>query len=114
MGTKWEKDVNGLAPFLAAIYVLPTLLVCGNPTRTCSLPPGDPTMVKPLQAYRIISIIAFTLLLTTCILLLLVGLSLTIIKPIYLINVKSTSNVSPPTTIATQLRFGVWGVCAYK
>ncbi|KAJ3575273.1 hypothetical protein NP233_g1198 [Leucocoprinus birnbaumii] len=71
-------------------------------------------MVRPLQEYRIISIVACTFLLTSCILLLLVGLSLPIIKSIYIIKVQSTANIGPPTTVATQLRFGVWGVCAYS
>ncbi|KAF9450093.1 hypothetical protein P691DRAFT_798552 [Macrolepiota fuliginosa MF-IS2] len=69
-------------------------------------------MVRPLQTYRTISIIAFTLLLIACILLLLVGLSLPIIKPIYLLILESTAKGQPVTSIATQLRFGVWGVCA--
>jgi hypothetical protein len=71
-------------------------------------------MIRPLQAYRIVSLIAFTLLVAAFILLLLVGLSLTIIKPIYLILVKSALNVQPPTNAATELRFGVWGFCASR
>ncbi|XP_006461301.1 hypothetical protein AGABI2DRAFT_192828 [Agaricus bisporus var. bisporus H97] len=69
-------------------------------------------MVRPLQTYRIISLIAFTLLVIAFILLLLVGLSSTIIKPIYLILVKSVVDVQPPQNVATELRFGVWGFCA--
>ncbi|KAL0061196.1 hypothetical protein AAF712_012016, partial [Marasmius tenuissimus] len=45
-------------------------------------------------------------------LLLLVGLSLTIIKLIYLVRAYSVRTGQPATSIATKLRFGVWGVCA--
>ncbi|KAL9712081.1 hypothetical protein Ac2012v2_005157 [Leucoagaricus gongylophorus] len=70
-------------------------------------------MARPLQAYRIISIIAFSLLLASCILLVLVGLSLPIIKSIYIISLRSTAD-GPPTSVASSLRFGIWGVCAYS
>ncbi|KAI5115848.1 hypothetical protein M0805_006262 [Coniferiporia weirii] len=46
------------------------------------------------------------------ILLLLVALSLPIIKPVYLLSVVSTATETVPTSIATELRFGVWGYCA--
>ncbi|KAI0261267.1 SUR7/PalI family-domain-containing protein [Gloeopeniophorella convolvens] len=47
------------------------------------------------------------------VLFLLVGLSLPIIKPIYLLQVDArTSSLQPETSIGTELRFGVWGFCA--
>ena len=70
---------------------------------------------KPFHAHRTTSIIALVLLLTSFILLLLVGISLTIIKGIYIIRVYSTAeNTGPQTSIATELRFGVWGLCASR
>ncbi|CAA7258977.1 unnamed protein product [Cyclocybe aegerita] len=78
----------------------------------CSVPPR--TMRedrKPFARYRIISILSSILLFSAFILLLLVGLSLTIIKPIYLLIFRSTVG-GQPLSIATELRFGVWGVCA--
>ncbi|KAF8514638.1 actin cortical patch SUR7/pH-response regulator pali [Hysterangium stoloniferum] len=46
-------------------------------------------------------------------LLLLVSLSLPILKTLYLAQLKTTPSVSqPPTSIATELRFGIWGFCA--
>ncbi|KAG5636932.1 hypothetical protein H0H81_006328 [Sphagnurus paluster] len=61
--------------------------------------------------YRRISTVSFILLVASFVLLLLVGLSLPIIKSVYLVAVHAIS-VDIPTTIATELRFGVWGVCA--
>ncbi|KAJ7593748.1 hypothetical protein C8J56DRAFT_1160531 [Mycena floridula] len=66
----------------------------------------------PLVAHRKLSTATFILLLTAFALQLLVGLSLTIIKAIYLLRVYSTTTDQPKTSIATELRFGVWGVCA--
>jgi len=74
--------------------------------------PFIPVRFRPLQNYVGISIASAILHFTAFLLLLLVGLSLTIIKPIFLILVHSTIVNQPPTSIATQLRFGVWGVCA--
>jgi hypothetical protein len=67
---------------------------------------------KPLRRYRIISILACALLAIAFIFFFLVSISLTIIKPIYLLSFKSTAPVKQPLSIATELRFGVWGVCA--
>ncbi|KAK0494834.1 actin cortical patch SUR7/pH-response regulator pali [Armillaria luteobubalina] len=68
---------------------------------------------KPFALYREISIVSLVLLFIAFLLLLLVGISLTIIKAIYLIRVYSTAaSDEPVTSIATELRFGVWGVCA--
>ncbi|KAJ7645403.1 hypothetical protein DFH06DRAFT_1279368 [Mycena polygramma] len=67
---------------------------------------------RPLVAYRLLSYICIGLLFTAFLLSLLVGLSLPIIKPIYLLRFYSTRTGQPSTSIATELRFGVWGVCA--
>ncbi|KAJ7095909.1 hypothetical protein B0H15DRAFT_78171 [Mycena belliarum] len=67
---------------------------------------------RPLAAYRILSYICIGLLFTAFLLSLLVGLSLPIIKPIYLLRFYSTRAGQPNSSIATELRFGVWGVCA--
>ncbi|KAL0072563.1 hypothetical protein AAF712_000326 [Marasmius tenuissimus] len=68
--------------------------------------------MKPLTAHKITSLFCVLFLTSTFVLLLLVGLSLTIIKPIYLVRVYSVRTGQPATSIATELRFGVWGVCA--
>ncbi|KAJ6584926.1 actin cortical patch SUR7/pH-response regulator pali [Mycena capillaripes] len=67
---------------------------------------------RPLAAYRLLSYICIGLLFTAFLLSLLVGISLPIIKPIYLLRFYSTRTGQPETSIATELRFGVWGVCA--
>ncbi|KAE9400680.1 hypothetical protein BT96DRAFT_1018683 [Gymnopus androsaceus JB14] len=69
---------------------------------------------KPLKAYPKISIICVILLLAAFVLLLLVGLSLPIIHPVYIIQVFAPSTNQPATSSASELRFGVWGVCAYS
>jgi len=67
---------------------------------------------KPLSEYRIISLTSCGVHLVAFLLFLLVGLSLTIIKPIFLFSIRSTAIELRPSSIATELRFGVWGVCA--
>lgn len=67
---------------------------------------------KPLAAYRLLSFICIGLLFTAFLLSLLVGLSLPIIKPIYLLKFYSVRPDQVPSSVATELRFGVWGVCA--
>ncbi|KAG6920033.1 hypothetical protein DXG01_010101 [Tephrocybe rancida] len=67
---------------------------------------------RPLARHRFVSSVAFILLFGAFILLLLVAVSLPILKPVYLLSVKSTLTGQVPTNIATELRFGVWGVCA--
>ncbi|KAK0459105.1 actin cortical patch SUR7/pH-response regulator pali [Desarmillaria tabescens] len=68
---------------------------------------------RPFAVHRKISIVSLALLFVAFLLLLLVGISLPIIKTIYLIRVYSTAERNQPaTSIATELRFGVWGVCA--
>lgn len=69
---------------------------------------------RPLAAYRLISTISFLCLLGAFILMLLVALSLPIIKAIYLLEVQAVTTDQPATSIATELRFGVWGVCATR
>jgi hypothetical protein len=69
---------------------------------------------KPLARYRFISFLTCALLAIAFILFLLVSLSLTIIKPIYLFSFRSTAPVNQPLSIATELRFGIWGVCASR
>ncbi|KAB5593270.1 Dynactin subunit 5 [Ceratobasidium theobromae] len=48
---------------------------------------------------------------TAWVLLLLVSLSLPIIKPLYILEVESKVTPSIQTSIATSIRFGVWGMC---
>jgi len=67
---------------------------------------------RPLAAYRLLSYICIGLLSLAFLFSLLVGVSLPIIKSIYLLKVRSTRPDQPTTSIATELRFGVWGVCA--
>ncbi|KAK7048317.1 hypothetical protein R3P38DRAFT_2868634 [Favolaschia claudopus] len=67
---------------------------------------------KPLAAYRVLSYICIGLLFTAFLLSLLVGISLPIIKPIWLLKLQSIRPGQPATTVATELRFGVWGACA--
>ncbi|KAH7329828.1 SUR7/PalI family-domain-containing protein [Rhizoctonia solani] len=45
------------------------------------------------------------------VLLLLVSISLPIIKPIYILEVDAVTTPSVQTSIATSIRFGVWGMC---
>jgi len=67
---------------------------------------------RPLYAHRTISIIAVVLLLAAFILALLVGISLPIVKSVYILRVYDILTGQPVTSIATELRFGVWGFCA--
>jgi hypothetical protein len=67
---------------------------------------------RPLSAYRIISLTSCGVHFVAFLLFLLVGLSLTIIKPIFLLSIRSTAIEQQLTSIATELKFGVWGVCA--
>jgi len=67
---------------------------------------------KPLRAYRFLSIVCLFLLFAAFLLLLLVGISLPIVKPVYIMRVFSVVTGQPRTSLATELRFGVWGVCA--
>lgn len=51
--------------------------------------------------------------LATFVIFLLVALSIPIIKSIWLFTIQAAVNPDAPTTsIATQLRFGIWGICA--
>jgi len=62
------------------------------------------------RRYRAISFVAVFFLFAAFLLLLLVAISLPIIKPIYILALQTTVQVQA-TTVTTQLRFGVWGVC---
>jgi len=63
-----------------------------------------------MARYRPLSVVAVLLLLAAFVLLLLVAISLPIIKPIYILALQTATQVQG-TTVTTQLRFGVWGVC---
>jgi hypothetical protein len=67
---------------------------------------------KPLVRYRTVSLVACCSLFVAFLLFLLVSLSLPIIKTIYILAIRSTNVEDQPLSIANQLRFGVWGVCA--
>ena len=70
---------------------------------------------RPLARHLGISLTTCAIFLASFILFLLVGLSVTIIKPIYIFRIQFQTNPNQPvTSIATDLRFGVWGVCAYS
>ena len=58
------------------------------------------------------SVLTFIVLLCAFALYLLAALSLPIIKAIYLFQLNFTAANQPPTSIATNFRFGVWGFCA--
>jgi len=67
---------------------------------------------RPLQKHIIVSLTTFTIFFTAFLLFLLVGLSLTIIRSIYIIEVSALNSTTPTSNAATSLYFGVWGVCA--
>ncbi len=62
--------------------------------------------------YHCAHIFVFIALVSAFVLYLLVALSLPIIKAVYLFQLNFTAANQPPTTVATNLRFGVWGFCA--
>ncbi|TDL18061.1 hypothetical protein BD410DRAFT_901114 [Rickenella mellea] len=71
--------------------------------------------MKPVRIYRHrrVALAIHLLLLVSFILLLLVAISMSILKPVYLMSVHATPQKGQPaTSIATELRFGVWGFCA--
>ena len=68
---------------------------------------------RPLARHLGISLATCLLLFAAFLLFLLVGLSLPIIRTVYLFDVRfATAPGAPATSVATDLRFGVWGVCA--
>ena len=70
---------------------------------------------RPFFHYRFVSFAAFLLLFVAFILFLLVGLSLPIIKSIYLLKLNASPNPNQPkTSVASTLTFGVWGFCATR
>jgi len=71
--------------------------------------------MKPLQKHKVLSIVTSSLLFTEFLFFLLVALSVPIIKSIYLLELTSkTQPGQPATSVATRLRFGVWGLCAHS
>jgi len=72
-------------------------------------------VMKPLQRHRTLSIVTAGLLLTEFLLFLFAALSVPIIKSIYILGVNAHVQPGQPvTSVATRLRFGVWGVCGYR
>ncbi|KAM5542941.1 hypothetical protein V8D89_003325 [Ganoderma adspersum] len=70
---------------------------------------------RPLARHLGISLTTCAIFLISFILFLLVGLSVTIIKSIYIFRIQFATNPDQPvTSVATDLHFGVWGVCAYS
>jgi len=68
---------------------------------------------RPLAQYTCIAATTSVFLLISFVLYLLVALSIPIIKPIYLFVLDfDTQPGQPATSIATDIRFGVWGYCA--
>ncbi|RPD57782.1 hypothetical protein L226DRAFT_163462 [Lentinus tigrinus ALCF2SS1-7] len=68
---------------------------------------------RPFARHLGISLTTCAFLFASFILFLLVGLSLPLIKNIYLFELEfATRPDQPVTSVATSLRFGVWGVCA--
>lgn len=72
------------------------------------------TIPRPLQKHLLVSLTTLTIFFTAFLLFLLVGLSLTIIPSIYIIEVSALNSTNPISNAATSLYFGVWGVCATK
>lgn len=68
----------------------------------------------PLARYPKVALISCAFLFSAFLLLLLVALSLPILKSIYLVQLTSKAVERTPLSIATTLRFGVWGVCASR
>ncbi|GJE91351.1 SUR7/PalI family protein [Phanerochaete sordida] len=63
--------------------------------------------------YHFTAVLTFVALLFAFVLYLLPALSLPIIKAVYLMQINfATPPDQPPTSVATNLRFGVWGFCA--
>ncbi|KZT72303.1 hypothetical protein DAEQUDRAFT_664555 [Daedalea quercina L-15889] len=70
---------------------------------------------RPLKKYVEISLAACFLFFSAFLLYLLVALSTPIIKDIFLFRIKFTQeDGTVPSTTATDIRFGVWGLCAYS
>ena len=70
---------------------------------------------KTLRRYRVVSVLSAFFLFVAFLLLLLVALSLPVIKPIYLLSLQSTTSLAAQSlSVASELRFGVWGVCAVR
>jgi len=69
--------------------------------------------MRPLRRHKALSIVTANVLLIEFLLFLLVGLSVPIIKSIYILGVNAQAQSGEPvTSVATTVRFGVWGICA--
>ena len=69
---------------------------------------------RPLQKHLVVSLTTFAVFFTAFLLFILVGLSLTITPSIYIIEVSALNSKTPVSNAATNLYFGVWGVCTTK
>ncbi|KAI0753083.1 hypothetical protein C8Q80DRAFT_491707 [Daedaleopsis nitida] len=68
---------------------------------------------RPLRRHLKTSLTTCFFLVVAFVLFLLVGLSLPIIKPIYIFEISFEQSADQPvTSVASTLRFGVWGLCA--
>ncbi|KAH9942208.1 uncharacterized protein BXZ73DRAFT_97628 [Epithele typhae] len=84
-----------------------------SPTPSSDMPPKTRRHPRPLARHLVISLTTSVVLLAAFILFLLVGLSLPIIKTIWIFHIKFITDPNDPvTSVATELRFGVWGICA--
>lgn len=71
--------------------------------------------MKLLHRHRTLSIVTASLLLVEFLLFLLVALSVPIIKTIYILGLNAQAQPGQPaTSVATRVRFGVWGICTYR
>lgn len=71
--------------------------------------------MRPLHRHRALSIATAGLLLTEFVLFLIVALSLPVVKPVYILGVNAHVQPGQPvTSVAIKLRFGVWGLCAFR
>ena len=77
--------------------------------------PRGIAVMKLLHRHRILSIVTSSLLLTEFLFFLLVALSVPIIKSIYILGLNAhVQPGQPATSVASKLRFGVWGLCSFR
>lgn len=70
---------------------------------------------RPQRRRRVITWGTALFTFATFLLFLLVGLSLPIIKSVWLLSIHAKTNSTLPiTSVATELKFGVWGFCAFR
>ena len=70
--------------------------------------------LSPRRPYWRLAIASIVLHFVAFLLLLLVGLSLPIVKSVWFIAVRSETSNKIDGDISTELRFGIWGVCATR